>query len=152
MSDANHPTITLTTDFGHKGPFVAVMKGVILQRFPDLAAFVGTDSTGGIGAATAVEELDLVGDVKIVSMDRNSDVLEKIDQGVVTGTVAQNDAAMAFWALQTLYNYNYHQAPLTTDNAAAGVNAGPSQVFTAANYIDESNLEYFLEANEIYAP
>jgi S-adenosylmethionine hydrolase len=29
-----HPTITLTTDFGHKGPFVAVMKGVMLQRAP----------------------------------------------------------------------------------------------------------------------
>lgn len=27
--------ITLTTDFGHKGPFVAVMKGVILDRVPD---------------------------------------------------------------------------------------------------------------------
>jgi S-adenosylmethionine hydrolase len=27
-------TITLTTDFGHKGPFVAVMKGVILTRAP----------------------------------------------------------------------------------------------------------------------
>lgn len=27
--------ITITTDFGHKGPFAAVMKGVILTRFPD---------------------------------------------------------------------------------------------------------------------
>ena len=27
--------ITITTDFGHKGPFVAVMKGVILARFDD---------------------------------------------------------------------------------------------------------------------
>lgn len=26
--------ITLTTDFGHKGPFAAVMKGVVLCRFP----------------------------------------------------------------------------------------------------------------------
>lgn len=26
--------ITITTDFGHKGPFAAVMKGVILDRFP----------------------------------------------------------------------------------------------------------------------
>jgi S-adenosyl-L-methionine hydrolase (adenosine-forming) len=26
--------ITLTTDFGHKGPFVGVMKGVMLGRFP----------------------------------------------------------------------------------------------------------------------
>ncbi|MGD2027356.1 MAG: substrate-binding domain-containing protein, partial [Anaerolineales bacterium] len=124
----------------------------ILQRFPDLAAFACTDSTGGIGAATAVEELGLVGDVKIVSMDRNSDVLEKIRDGVVTGTVAQNDAAMAFWALQVLYNYNYNQAPLTSDNDAAGVNAGPSIVYTAANYVDASNLDYFLEANSIYKP
>ncbi len=27
--------ITITTDFGHKGPFTGVMKGVILGRFPD---------------------------------------------------------------------------------------------------------------------
>ncbi len=27
--------ITITTDFGHKGPFAAIMKGVILNRFPD---------------------------------------------------------------------------------------------------------------------
>jgi S-adenosylmethionine hydrolase len=27
--------ITITTDFGHKGPFAAVMKGVILKRHPD---------------------------------------------------------------------------------------------------------------------
>lgn len=27
--------ITLTTDFGHKGPFTGVMKGVILSHFPD---------------------------------------------------------------------------------------------------------------------
>jgi ribose transport system substrate-binding protein len=123
-----------------------------MQRFPDLAAFAATDSTGGIGAATAVEELDKVGDVAIVSMDRNSDVLEKIRDGVVTGTVAQNDAAMAFWALLTLYMYNYHQAPLTTDNMAAGANPGPSQVFMAVNYVDESNLDLYLDANEIYAP
>jgi ribose transport system substrate-binding protein len=124
----------------------------IMQRFPDLAAFAATDSTGGIGAATAVEELGRVGEVKIVSMDRNSDVLEKIREGVVTGTVAQNDAAMAFWALLTLYTYNYNQAPLTVDNVAADANPGPSQVFMAVNYIDASNFEQYLEANEIYAP
>ncbi|MDH3612738.1 MAG: SAM-dependent chlorinase/fluorinase [Gammaproteobacteria bacterium] len=27
--------ITITTDFGHKGPFAAVMHGVIIKRFPD---------------------------------------------------------------------------------------------------------------------
>jgi ribose transport system substrate-binding protein len=122
----------------------------ILQRYPDLAAFVGTDSTGGIGAATAVEEAGKAGQVKTVAMDRNSDVLEKIQKGTLTGTVAQDDAAMAFWCLQTLYNYVHNQAPLTTDNANAGASTGPVNVFMSVNYIDASNLQYFLDANSLY--
>lgn len=37
MSDTSRPAgvITITTDFGHKGPFVGVMKGCMLTRFPD---------------------------------------------------------------------------------------------------------------------
>ncbi len=124
----------------------------IMQRFPDLAAFVGTDSTGGIGAATAVEETGKAGEVKIIAMDRNSDVLEKIKDGTITGTVVQDDAAMAYWALLVLYNYNYNQPPLTSDNTMAQVQAEPSTIYTAVNYADESNLDYFLEANKMYQP
>jgi ribose transport system substrate-binding protein len=124
----------------------------ILTRFPDLAAFVGTDSTAGIGAATAVKEVGLVGKVKTVAMDRNSDVLQAIQDGTLTGTVAQDDAAMAFWALVVLYNYNHHQAPLTVDNAKAGVLTGPTMVYTNVNYIDMKNIQYFLDANKLYVP
>lgn len=124
----------------------------ILTRFPDLAAFVGTDSTAGIGAATAVKEVGLVGKVKTVAMDRNSDVLQAIQDGTLTGTVAQDDAAMAFWALVVLYNYNHHQAPLTVDNAKAGILTGPTMVYTNVNYIDKSNIQYFLDANKLYVP
>lgn len=122
----------------------------ILTRNPDLRAFVGTDSTGGIGAATAVQEAGKVGEVLTVAMDRNSDVLQQIADGTLTGTVAQDDAAMAFWALLVLYHYNHNQAPLTVDNAAANVRTGPVVVNTYVNYIDQTNLNYFLEANEIY--
>jgi len=122
----------------------------IMNANPDLAAFVGTDSTAGIGAATAVEEAGKIGQVKVVSMDRNSDILQKIKEGTLTGTVAQDDAAMAFWCLQVLYNYNHFQAPLTTDNKAAGVTTGPTNVFMWTNYIDATNVDYFLAANEIY--
>jgi ribose transport system substrate-binding protein len=123
----------------------------ILTANPDLAAFVGTDSTAGIGAATAVEEAGLVGKVKVVAMDRNSDILQKIKDGTLTGTVAQDDAAMAFWCLQVLYNFNHNQAPLTSDNKAAGVTTGPTNVFMWVNYVDETNVDYFLAANETYA-
>jgi len=37
MSDLSPSgVVTLTTDFGHKGPFAAVMKGVMLCRFPQV--------------------------------------------------------------------------------------------------------------------
>jgi ribose transport system substrate-binding protein len=124
----------------------------ILQKYPDLAAFVGTDSTAGIGAATAVKEAGKVGQVKVVAMDRNSDVLQAIADGTLTGTVAQDDAAMAYWAMVTLYNFNHHQAPLTTDNKAAGVHTGPFNLYMSSNYIDKSNLQYFLDANKLYVP
>lgn len=123
----------------------------MLQRYPDLAAFVGTDSTGGIGAATAVKEAGKVGQVRIVSMDRNSDVLQAIQNGTITGTVAQDDAAMAFWALQTLYNFKHRQAPLTSDNRKAGVLTGPSRVLMTVNWVDKSNVQYFLAANKVYS-
>jgi len=124
----------------------------ILQRFPDLAGFACTDSTGGIGSATAVEEAGKAGQVKIISMDRNSDVLEKIEKGVITGTVAQDDPAMPFWSLLVLYSYNHNRPPLTSDNEKAGVKVEPEYIYTAVNYVDKTNLQYFLEANKMYAP
>jgi ribose transport system substrate-binding protein len=124
----------------------------ILQKYPDLAAFVGTDSTAGMGAATAVKEAGLVGKVATVAMDRNSDVLQAIADGTLTASVAQDDAAMAFWGLQVLYNYVHNQAPLTVDNKAAEANTGPFQLLMNANYIDKSNYQYYLDANKLYAP
>ncbi len=122
----------------------------IMLRHPDLAGFACTDSTGGIGSATAVEETGQVGKVKIVAMDRNSDILQKIDKGVITGTVVQNDAGMPFWALMVLYNANRFQPPLTSDNVGANVNAHTSSIFTSINYADKSNLKWFLDANKMY--
>jgi ABC-type sugar transport system substrate-binding protein len=124
----------------------------IMLRHPDLAGFACTDSTGGIGSATATEEIGKVGKVKIVSMDRNSDVLQKIEKGVITGTVVQNDASMAYWALLVLYNNVHNQPPLTTNNKKAKVSSEPDMVYTAVNYADKSNLKFFLEANKLYQP
>jgi ribose transport system substrate-binding protein len=124
----------------------------IMLRHPDLVGFACTDSTGGIGSATAAEETGKAGKVKIVSMDRNSDVLQKIQKGVITGTVVQNDASMPYWALLVLYNHVHNQPPLTTDNPKAKVSSEPDVIYTSVNYADKSNLQYFLDANKMYQP
>lgn len=122
----------------------------IMQRFPDLAAFAATDSTGGIGAATAVKEAGKTGQVKVMSMDRNSDVLGMIKGGTITGTIAQEDPGSSFWALLILFEYSHNPSPLATDPIKAGVISGPNGISMHPNYINKSNLQYFLDQNKAY--
>jgi ribose transport system substrate-binding protein len=123
----------------------------IMQRFPNLTAFACTDSTGGIAAATAVSEAGKAGQIKIVSMDRNSDVLEKVKAGVVTGTVAQDDAAEMVWGMMVLFSRHHFEPQLSTDNRKANVSAEPDNIFTSVSWVDKSNVQYFLEANKLYS-
>jgi ribose transport system substrate-binding protein len=124
----------------------------IMQRFPNLTAFACTDSTGGIAAATAVSEAGKAGKIKIVSMDRNSDVLQKISAGVVTGTIAQDDCAEMVWCMMVLFSKKHFDPPLSSNNEKAKVDAAPANIFTSVSWVDNSNVQYFLEANKMYKP
>ncbi|MEE2943536.1 MAG: substrate-binding domain-containing protein [Pseudomonadota bacterium] len=123
----------------------------ILVRQPDLNAFVATDSVGAMGAATAIKELGRTGEVLVIGMDRNSDVLERIKDGTVTASVAQGDVQMGYWALAALITANHANVPLTTDNKAAGAQFLPTNIFTGANFIDQSNVDFYLGANDQYS-
>ncbi len=123
----------------------------IMQRFPNLTAFACTDSTGGIAAATAVSEAGKTGVIKIVAMDRNSDVLEKIKSGVVTAAVAQDDAAEMVWAMMVLFSRHHFEPKLSTDNRKANVLAEPANIFTSVSWVDKANGQYFLDANKEYS-
>ncbi len=122
----------------------------ILQRFPNLSAFACTDSTGGIAASTAVKEAGKAGKIKVVSMDRNSDVLNMVKSGVLDGTIAQDDCAEMVWCLMVLFSKHHFDPPLTSNNVAAKVDAAPANIFTSISWVDKSNVDYFLEANKMY--
>ncbi|HWQ74186.1 MAG TPA: substrate-binding domain-containing protein, partial [Syntrophomonas sp.] len=150
---AEYPDISVVAVGDTKADAVTAAQAAkdILVRFPDLAGFAGCDSTAAMGAATAVQEANMAGKVKIIGMDRNADELAKIEQGVITGTIAQNDAAMMYWALLTLMSKNVYSPELTSDNQKAGVIVEPSIIYLPPNYVDKSNLQYFLEADKTYA-
>jgi ribose transport system substrate-binding protein len=122
----------------------------ILQRFPNLAAFACTDSTGGIAASTAVKEAGKAGKIKVVSMDRNSDVLNMVKSGVLDGTIAQDDCAEMVWCLMVLFSKHHFDPPLSSNNMEAKVDAAPANIFTSISWVDKSNVDYFLEANKMY--
>ena len=122
----------------------------ILERFPNLSAFACTDSTGGIAASTAVKEAGKAGKIKVVSMDRNSDVLNMVKSGVLDGTIAQDDCAEMVWCLMVLFSKHHFDPPLTSNNVAAKADAAPANIFTSISWVDKSNVDYFLAANKMY--
>jgi S-adenosylmethionine hydrolase len=111
--------ITITTDFGHKGPFTAVMKGVILQRFrgatiidltheipahwPPEAGFWLSRSyryfpDGSVHLAIVDPGVGTDRDILIAELDGH--VFMAPDNGLL-GPVLINDAVQAVYALDT---------------------------------------------------
>jgi len=71
-------------------PIIAAQAAAaLLQKYPDLKGIACVEGAGGSGAATAVREAEKVGVVKIIAMDRGNEVLEAIEEGVITASVAQ---------------------------------------------------------------
>jgi ribose transport system substrate-binding protein len=125
-------------------PIVAAQAaGTLLQKFPDLVGIACVEAAGGSGAATAVKEAGKVGQVKIISMDRGEDVLNDIEAGVITASVAQQTALMPYYAIEILINVNNSNVAITSDNAAAGVSGVPASVDTGVIIIDANNAKYF---------
>ena len=116
----------------------------ILQKNPDIDGIGCTDAVGGAATATAVEEAGLVGKVKILSMDRDRQVLEKIEKGIVTGTIVQKSAMMPFFALQILYNMKHAAVEITTDNDAAGISLAPNYIDTGVKYVDAETAGLYI--------
>jgi len=126
-------------------PVVAAQAAsALIIKYPDLAGLACVEGAGGSGAATAVREAGKAGDIKIVAMDRGNEVLEAIEEGVISASVAQQTALMPYYAVQILYNLNNSKVAITTDNASAGVLGIPSVVDTGAIIVDESNYKYFM--------
>ena len=115
----------------------------LLQMYPDLAGIACVEAAGGTGAATAVREAGRAGEVKIISMDRDEDVLSAIEEGTITASIAQQSALMSYLAINLLYNLNNSNLEVTTDNDAAGVSGVPNTVDTGVLVIDSTNYQYY---------
>ena len=116
----------------------------IIQKYPDLAGIACVEAAGGAGALTAVKEAGKVGQIKIISMDRGSDVLEAIKDGAVTATVVQQTALMPIYAIQLLFNLRHYDVPITTDNQKAGMTGTPINIDTGCVIVDKDNVDYFV--------
>lgn len=75
-----------------------------LVKYPDLKAFYTTNYLNSTGAAVALRNADLVGDVKMVSWDAGEANVQLLQEGVLQATVAQQPYAMGELAIEQIAN------------------------------------------------
>ena len=76
-----------------------------LTKYPGLDGIFAIDGTNASGAAAALESKGLVGQVALVGYDAYPDNVAKIKAGIFTALIAQDPAAEARLAIQTLVDY-----------------------------------------------
>jgi ribose transport system substrate-binding protein len=114
-----------------------------LLAHPDVVGIGGTDGDSGKGAAIAVTEAGRQGEIKIVAMDRNDDMLPYIEDGTIVGAVAQKSYLEAYLAVHLLHWLNTDAMKVVPDWKAAGVNPLPESVSTGVMLITKANVAQF---------
>lgn len=114
-----------------------------IQAHPDIVGIGGTDGDSGKGAAIAVQEAGRAGDIKIVAMDRNDDMLPYIEDGTIHGAVAQKSYLEIFLAFYMMHWQNTDALKILPDWQAAGINPLPERVETGVMPITRENVAQF---------
>ena len=128
------------------GPDEALARTIaLIQANPDLKALIGTDSVGGAAAARAVKETGKVGEIVIVGMDRDADLLGYIDEGVVTATVASKSFTTKWMAMHYVYWILNDYMKDVDDWKTANVDPVPRVTDTGNMLITQENIGMFLE-------
>lgn len=134
------------------GADVALQRAqALIQSNPDIKALIATDSTGGAAAARAVKEAGKEGEIKIIGMDRDADLLGYIQEGVVTATVASKSYSSKYLAMHYMYwilTDSIHDVSDSVTNQECGINPMPVMIDTDVMVIDQSNVQSFLDAVE----
>ncbi|HVI41303.1 MAG TPA: substrate-binding domain-containing protein, partial [Anaerovoracaceae bacterium] len=121
----------------------------LIQANPDLKVLIGTDSVGGAAAARAVKEAGKTGEIFVIGMDRDEDLLGYIKDGTVTASVASKSFSTKYMAMTYMYwiltDRMEDIGPGITD-VANGIAPIPLVTDTGSMVIDSSNVDLFLKA------
>lgn len=117
----------------------------MLQAFPDIVGIFGSDSSAGVGAATAVKEAGKAGQIKIIAFDTDTGTLDLIKEGVISGSIAQGTYNMGWWSFQTLFNVNGGCGDYNPVNGwkEFNINPLPPSIDTGVTVVTAENVESF---------
>lgn len=119
----------------------------LITNYPEMTAIMGIDSSSGSGIANAMQELKIeAGKYKVVVHDREPATLDFIAKGYIDATLINKTAGQEIVAMLVLEDWNnggLKNMPISSDNAAAGINPVPDNMINTAVVIDKTNVQYF---------
>lgn len=116
----------------------ANMAKKMLDENPNIVGLFGTNAASGVGVAIALEEKGKMGVVKVVAFDKDSSVLELVEQGKIEATLVQRTFTMSYCGLKFLYDYN-HNGNLRNE----GISMLPDKVDTGVIVVTKNNVGSF---------
>ena len=112
----------------------------MFKEFPSITGLFGTNAASGVGAAIALSENQKLNEIKVVAFDKDSQVLELVDQGKIEAALVQRTFTMSYYGLKFLYDYN-HNSQLKN---GSGVSMMPDMVDTGIIVVTKDNVDDFL--------
>jgi ABC-type sugar transport system substrate-binding protein len=115
----------------------------VLAAHPDLAGFAGVNAASGPGIAAAVTAAGKAGQIVIVAMDADSAILDQIEKGVITASVAQRQYFMTYIGVKYLYGlvHGYFRKP--GDTSKPNLPEVPAVIDTGTIEVNAQNVAQF---------
>jgi len=118
----------------------------VLQANQDLAGIWSTGSMGP-GAVQAVKEAGKAGQVKIITMDIDSRLMELIEAGDVAATYVQGGWNMGYWSMKMVYDLKHGLLNPIANWKEANISPLPNYVDTGGFIVTKENVQFFKDIN-----
>ncbi|MCL5071033.1 MAG: substrate-binding domain-containing protein [Actinobacteria bacterium] len=117
-----------------------------LSAHPDVKGLIGTTTMDGAAWARALQEANIpAGQIKVVGIDKDADMLNLIDSGYVDFSISQNFPVESFYAISILHLMHANMVSISNDDKTAlgRVIPGAEIVSTTLNKITKDTTKYY---------
>lgn len=99
----------------------------MIRNHPDVRGIIALDAGTAIGAAEEIEKMGLMGKVKLVAIDSPPEVLEYLQEGVISATIIQKPFSMGYLGVK-------HAVEVSEGKQV------PKRIDTGTKVIDRENM------------
>lgn len=149
---AQYPNITFIGNFDSKNNEAETAKAIadVIRGNPDLAGIGCFDGAAGPGTAVAVKEANMVGKIKVTTVDIEAGQLNAVKEGVIQYAVGQKREVFTYYGVLSLFILNHSGMDFQKidDERMNGLLPIPSNIDTGLIEVNDQNKEMFIKKME----